>query len=507
MLAASDPESDEAGLPKPGDLLAGKLRIERVIGRGGMGVVYCAQHELLGQRVAIKILLPAVASNKEAVARFLNEARAAAGIEGEHVARVLDVATLDDGRPYMVIEYLDGADLAQVLEARGPLPVVETVDCVLQALEALAQAHARGIVHRDFKPSNLFVARRSDGTTLVKVLDFGIAKAAQPLNVLENASMTRSNSVLGSPQYMSPEQLRNAKNVDPRADIWSTGLTLYELLTGAPPFAGESFGELFVAILEQSPAPMRDKRPDIDARLEAVVLRCLQREPGDRFPTVAELAQALAPFGSPQTAQSLRRIISVLPPPVAKPGLVITTDAPGSVEPHAATSLAPASSAERTAPPISNTQSKGSPSARRSGIVTWLLVAAALLAAGATVAVRLVGGGSASSAAGSAVPSASSPSLSAFPEPSAVLDSPKTQSDTVLENRTPVVLAPLPAMATSAARAGPRADRVPAGQASASAVVPPNASAAARSPSAPATTATSKTRADQTGLAGENPFR
>jgi eukaryotic-like serine/threonine-protein kinase len=506
MLAASDPESDEAGLPKPGDLLAGKLRIERVIGRGGMGVVYCAQHELLGQRVAIKILLPAVASNKEAVARFLNEARAAAGIEGEHVARVLDVATLDDGRPYMVIEYLDGADLAQVLEARGPLPVVETVDCVLQALEALAQAHARGIVHRDFKPSNLFVARRSDGTTLVKVLDFGIAKAAQPLNVLENARMTRSNAVLGSPQYMSPEQLRNAKNVDPRADIWSTGLTLYELLTGAPPFAGESFGELFVAILEQSPAPIRDKRPDIDARLEAVVLRCLQREPGDRYQTVAELAQALAPFGSPRAAQSMQRIISVFPPAATKPG-AITADAPGSVEPHAATSLAPASSAERTAPPISNTQSKGSPSARRGGIATWLLVTAALLAAGTAGVMRLVGGGFASSVAGSAVSTASPPSLSAFPQPSAVLDSPKTQNGTVLENHTPVVLAPLPAMATSAARTGPRADRVPAAQVSASAMVPSNTSAPARSSSAPSATATSKTRADQTGLAGENPFR
>src|ERR1700690_336195 len=368
MLAASDPESDEAGLLKPGDLLAGKLRIERVIGRGGMGVVYCAQHELLGQRVAIKILLPAVASNKEVVARFLNEARAAAAIEGEHVARVLDVATLEDGRPYIVIEYLDGADLSQVLEARGPLPVIETVDCVLQALEALAQAHARGIVHRDFKPSNLFVARRSDGTTLVKVLDFGIAKAAQPMNVLENASMTRSNSVLGSPQYMSPEQLRNAKNVDARADIWSTGLTLYELLTGATPFAGESFGELFVAILEQSPAPIRHKRPDIDPRLEAVVLRCLRRDVGERFQTVADLAQALAPFGSPRAAQSVQRIISVLPPPLPKTGWGITTDAHGSVEPHAATSLAPASTAERTAPPISNTQSKGSPWARRGGI-------------------------------------------------------------------------------------------------------------------------------------------
>src|SRR5260370_17787950 len=160
---------------------------------------------------------------------------------------------------------------------------------------------------------------------------------------------------------MSAEQLRNARNVDPRADIWSTGLTLYELLTGAPPFAGESFGELFVAILEQSLAAIRDKRPAIDGRLEGVVLRCLQREPGDRFQTVAELAQALAPFGSPHTAQSVRRILSVLPPPVAKPGLVITTDAPGSVEPHAATPLSPPPPSQPTAPPHSNTHSNARP--------------------------------------------------------------------------------------------------------------------------------------------------
>src|SRR5260370_13874372 len=236
-----------------------------------------------------------------------------------------------------------------------------------------------------------------------------------------SARMTRSNSVLGLPQDMSPEQLRNARNVDPRTDIWLTGLTLYELLTGAPPFAGESFGELFVAILEQSLAAIRDKRPAIDGRLEGVVLRCLQREPGDRFQTVAELAQALAPFGSPHTAQSVRRIISVLPPPVAKPGLVITTDAPGSVEPHAATSLATASAAERTAPPISNTQSKGSPSARRGGIVPWLLVAAALLAAGSAGVIMLVGGGSASPASGSAAATAPPPLICPVPQPPAAV--------------------------------------------------------------------------------------
>ncbi len=222
----SQAQDEDAGLPKPGDLIAGKFRIERMIGRGGMGAVFSAQHEMLGQRVAIKMLLASVASNREVVARFLNEARLAARIEGEHVARVTDVATLDDGRPYMVIEYLEGSDLGQVLEACGPLPVPEAVDYVLQALEALAQAHAQGMVHRDFKPSNLFLARRSDGTTLVKVLDFGIAKAARPLALEENQSLTKSNSMLGSPQYMAPEQLRNAKNVDAQTDIWAVGLTL-----------------------------------------------------------------------------------------------------------------------------------------------------------------------------------------------------------------------------------------------------------------------------------------
>lgn len=516
------PDNDDSGLPQPGELLGGKFRIERLVGRGGMGAVFAARHELLGQRVAIKMLLSHVVTNKEAVARFLNEARAAARIEGEHVARVMDVATLDDGRPYMVIEYLDGIDLGQLIESNGPLPVIETVDYVLQALEALAQAHALGIVHRDFKPSNLFLARRTDGTTLVKVLDFGIAKATQPLAVLEQAAMTRSNSVLGSPQYMAPEQLRNAKGVDVRADVWSVGLTLYELLSGLPPFVGTTFGELFAAILEQPPTPLRRLRAEVHPDLEAVVERCLRRNPAERFQNVADLARALSNHGSSRAAFSLERIISWLPPPpVPSPSLPAPPAAETRVrlavaqtDPRGETLLGAAkteplgtAAAEATAPPLSSTSSP-IPPRRRATMITAVLVVVGLVGAGAAALRR--GGGSSSPGAG-LVSSPTALSVGAGPSAPAA----------VVSLAPAVPSAPTPGVRTSSAApgdqepggptaSGPIAGALGAPAASSLApgvpVVPrsPLVSSAAAGPDA--STPRSRTRADQTGLAGENPF-
>jgi serine/threonine protein kinase len=281
----------------PGDVLAGKYRVERLIAQGGMGAVFAAQHTILNQRVALKLLLGELRESQEAAARFLNEARAAAQIRGEHVARVLDVGQLPDGTPFMVLEYLEGSDLASLLAQRGALAVTEVADYALQALDALAQAHAAGIVHRDLKPANLFLARRHDGTSVIKVLDFGISKNLAPLGETPRG-LTQTRALMGSPEYMSPEQLRTPRAVDTRTDIWSLGVILYELLTGKTPFEGPSVSELFVQILEATPLAVHELRADVPAELEAAIARCMSRDPGARFATVQDLAAALLPFAS-----------------------------------------------------------------------------------------------------------------------------------------------------------------------------------------------------------------
>jgi serine/threonine-protein kinase len=293
-----------------GDVLGGKYRVERVIGAGGMGVVVAAQHLQLGKRVAVKFLLPQACANAEAVERFLREARAAVSIESEHVARVIDVGTLETGAPYMVMEFLVGSDLSQVLRARGPLPIEEAVDYVLQACEAIAEAHAIGIVHRDLKPANLFLTQRKDGSALIKVLDFGISKAvgmegSQP-------SMTATTAVMGSPQYMSPEQIRSSKNIDGRTDIWSLGMIAYELLAGRPAYESDTLTGLCAMIASDPPTPLRRHRADVPEPLEAVVMRCLAKDPAQRFQNVGELAIALLPFGSKASRLSVERTVRVI---------------------------------------------------------------------------------------------------------------------------------------------------------------------------------------------------
>lgn len=327
-------------LPKQGDSLLGKYILEKPLGQGGMGIVYAARHELLGQRVAVKFLLPEIASNGDAVARFLNEARAASRIESDHVARVLDVGLAQGTLPYMVLEFLDGDDLAIVLGKRGPLPIAEVADFVLQAIDALAYAHALGIVHRDLKPSNLFLVRRQDGTARLKVLDFGISKlmGAQGLS----GDITKTNALLGSPLYMSPEQLRDSKGVDHRCDIWALGVIAYELLTSHPPFMADNAVALFAAIQESEPMSLRARRPDaaIPPELEAAVLRCLRRSANERFTSVTELGAALVPFSTELGSRAFHNATRILPlhPPVS---------ATAVMGPHAA--LNPAPSAPSTA--------------------------------------------------------------------------------------------------------------------------------------------------------------
>lgn len=305
MAPKTEPAFD---LPAPGDLVAGKYRIVRAIGRGGMGVVFAARHELLDQTVALKLLLPDIAVHPDAVSRFLNEARASARIRSEHVATVMDVGLLDSGMAYIVMEFLEGSDLEALLLENGVSSVEEVAHCMLETLEGVAQAHALGIVHRDLKPSNLFRAVRPDGSVSIKVLDFGISKAPRPE---DDAAATATHAMLGSPLFMSPEQVRSAKTVDPRSDLWSLGVIMYRLLTGKAPFMGNNMGEVLAAILTEPHAPIADARPDVPEAFAKIVDRCLERDRERRHANAAELAIALEPFAGAHT-DSVARICRVL---------------------------------------------------------------------------------------------------------------------------------------------------------------------------------------------------
>ncbi len=296
--------------PPPGTMLGGKYRVEHVLGFGGMGLVVAATHVTLDERFAIKLLLPAVSDNVDIVARFLREGRAAIKIRGEHVVRIHDVDTLDSGTPFMVMEYLAGSDLEAVVTKEGPMEIARAVDIVLQASEAIAEAHALGIVHRDLKPANLFLTHRTDGTPAIKVLDFGISKVVP--KVPRESRITGTAAVLGSPHYMSPEQLLSTRDVDARTDIWALGVILHELLTGAVPFPGATMPEVCANVLKEAPAPLRTLRADVPERLEQVVLTCLEKDLSRRFDNVGALAAALAPFGGESSHRSAERIERVL---------------------------------------------------------------------------------------------------------------------------------------------------------------------------------------------------
>lgn len=318
-----------------GDLLAGKYRVERVLGAGGMGVVVAALHLELEERVAVKFLLPEFAENDNAAKRFMREARAAARIKSEYVARVIDVGRLESGAPYMVMEYLEGRDLS-ALVSTGPLAIDDSADYVIQACHAMAEAHAAGIVHRDLKPANLFLAQRPDGTRVIKVLDFGISKGAAGGDLPE-ASLTKTSTMMGSPYYMSPEQMRSARDVDHRTDIWSLGVILFELLSGRPPFQGDSLPGLLTSIMTDSPPSLVGLRPDVPVELEQVVLRCLRKSRDDRLPDVGALTRALLPFGSRRSRYTAERVLKLtgslegLPaslPPAVELGETVATGGP-----------------------------------------------------------------------------------------------------------------------------------------------------------------------------------
>jgi len=275
-----------------GRLIADRYLIGPVIGEGGMGVVYAARHVGLDVPVAFKVIRPDLKNDPEFVQRFLNEARAAASLKGEHIAHVHDVGQLESGEPYLVMEHLEGIGLEAFVEAKGRLRESEAVKLVCEACAGLAEAHAMMLVHRDVKPANLFLAHRPDGSSLLKILDFGISKHFSN----GSSGLTSPERSLGSPWYMSPEQMTNASEVDQRTDVWSLGVVLFELLTGAHPFDGATVPEVCSRVLTV-PAPLlRRWKPDADARLEAVVSWCLEKDPNQRCPTVTALLDALQQF-------------------------------------------------------------------------------------------------------------------------------------------------------------------------------------------------------------------
>jgi eukaryotic-like serine/threonine-protein kinase len=291
FVSASPP----AAFP-PGTLMGQKYRVDGVLGWGGMGVVLRATHLELDAPVAIKVLHDELAQREEVVDRLLFEARAAARLRSRHIVRVSDVGRLESGAPYIVMELLEGADLASILWERGALQVNEAVDYIIQACEGLAEAHAFGLVHRDLKPENLFIASTPEGDVL-KILDFGISKAVEgSLSCTPRATVTSADNAVGSPYYMSPEQMRASRDVDARADIWSLGAILFELLTGRCPFESDSIPTLCAQVLRDEPASVRAFASDVPAELALIVDLCLRKNANERFQHVEELASALSAF-------------------------------------------------------------------------------------------------------------------------------------------------------------------------------------------------------------------
>jgi serine/threonine protein kinase len=302
------PRRDE--LVREGEVLAGKYRVERIPGRNGLGVLVQVRHMELGQEVTLKFLVPDACMYPEYVQRFIREARAAVKIQGEHVARVTDVGRLASGAPYMVREFLRGPDLSEVVKVRGPLPTSEACDYIIQAAEAVAEAHVLGIAHRNLRPTTLVVTRRSDGAPLLKVFDFAAGEAlhVEPFTQ-RSVSLVGSSALLTSLPYLSPEQVRDPHGVDFRADVYALGAILYELLSGVAPFEAESAPALLAMVAADSPAPLHTFRSDLPEGLEQVVLCCLAKPRDLRFPNIAELALALGPYASTESASSIERIV------------------------------------------------------------------------------------------------------------------------------------------------------------------------------------------------------
>jgi serine/threonine protein kinase len=274
-----------------GKIIAGRYQLLRRIGKGGMGLVYEADHLGIGKRVAVKLLLDKYTDDEEVVARFQREARTASAIGDDHIVEVFDAGVTEDGRSYLVMELLLGHSLAEIAEATGPMPAVRAVPIVRQVLRGLDAAHAKGIVHRDMKPENVFVVQKPDRPDYAKIMDFGISKFMQLSE--SKVRLTATGAVIGTPVYMAPEQALGVGEIDARVDLYAVGVMLYELLAGRPPFQAPTYIALVTQHLHTPPPPLALARPDLPPRLIAAVHRALEKEPKDRFTSAAEMAAAL----------------------------------------------------------------------------------------------------------------------------------------------------------------------------------------------------------------------
>ncbi len=306
---------------KIGDVVADAYHVERVVGVGGMAVVAVASHVAQHHRVAIKMLLPNTASSTEVAKRFEREQRTLMQLHSEHTLRIYGAGHHGE-LPYMLVEYLEGSDLSELLKNQGPVPIETAVEYILQACHAIAEAHSLGITHRDLKPGNLFLTRRTDGSPCIKVLDFGISKVSDTGQGSQEATLTKTKAVMGSPFYMSPEQMISARNVDGRTDVWALGITLHELLTKTLPFAANTAKQVCARILGDKPTPLRTIRPTYPQGLEEIILHCLQRRPEERFANIADLATQLSEFGPEHARFAVTSIYDLVKPsePQDQPG-------------------------------------------------------------------------------------------------------------------------------------------------------------------------------------------
>ncbi len=379
-----------------GVVLDGKYLVGRIVGAGAVGIVFEAQNLELDEKVAIKCLRPEMLVDTAMVARFAREAKAAAAIKSEYVATVYDVGTSPDGIPYIVMEYLDGKDLGQLVQEQGTLGARTAVEYALQVCEALAVAHSKGIVHRDIKPENLLLTERAGGMRIIKVLDFGISKAALTGSIFrDELPLVKTVNLMGTPLYMSPEQVRCSDGVDVRSDIWSLGMVIYEVMTGETAFAGTSITEICAAILESKPKPIELHRNDLPSGLVDVVNKCLEKDVNRRYQNVAELALALMPFGPKRTRLNVERAVAVLQaagqldpkvtvnstmPPPTSDAMSVSLNTPFPLPPGVPSSPStnPGLAMPSSAPSLPEEASE--PSARGRKIVLGLVIVATIVA-------------------------------------------------------------------------------------------------------------------------------
>jgi serine/threonine-protein kinase len=395
--ASVDPDDEGRALLSEltvGAVVDGKYRVDEVLGRGAMGVVVAATHLQLGERVALKFLRYRAKAgvNDDFQSRFRREARVSAKLRNEHITRVIDVGVWREHVPYMVMDYLAGTDLREVMRASGAMPIGTAIEYAVQVCEGIAEAHANGVVHRDLKPSNLFVTRRPDGSDLIKILDFGISKWSVGEAGVDE--LTQTGVVLGSPKYMAPEQLFGSAEVDARADVWSVGAIVYEMLCGRPPFDQPSFTKICAELsTDRMPPSLVERRPEISAELEAVVMSCFARTPEKRIQNVAELAGDLLAAVQAPFAETVRaKITFTLDPGTRDPLLssggmgTMATGSYGSILSKSGSSraiqLPGAPSVESTgASPISISGALASPERKRWAL--WLAPVALLVVGGA----------------------------------------------------------------------------------------------------------------------------